>query len=150
MLVSESLRRLWSTKCHRPLFLPTLHCSFKEGSGVEVRIPIQANTSQCLTSHRMKHGTVTLQQWTAKASESFNVPPKSCHCHHTFNPFMPWLVVLCHRTCGQWSSCHLLALRYQPLNQTCHWQQRQSEWCSLGEAVLTSTPGLVTVTEEML
>lgn len=28
--------------------------------------------------------------------------------------------------------------------------QRQSEWCSLGEAVLTSTPGLVTVTEEML
>lgn len=60
MLVSESLRRLWSTKCHHPLFLPTLHCSFQGES--------KNSHTSILTSHRMKYGTVTLQQWTAKAS----------------------------------------------------------------------------------
>lgn len=44
----------------------------------------------------------------------------------------------------------MLALCYPALNQKPNWKQQQIEWGCLGEAVLTSMPGFLTLTEEML
>lgn len=88
MLASESLRRLWSSKHHRPLVLPTLPCHFQEGSGGEVRIPTPVNASVSWPATGRNTG---LGHCSNEVPESFNVPPKSRPCHHTFNPCVPWL-----------------------------------------------------------